>query len=70
MRGHPAAGRARDGAKEGEKRTLVEVQVDAIGPSLRYATARITRAAKNTTERTTRHRRPASVPAATTNRPF
>ena len=34
---------------EGEKRTVVEVDVDEIGPSLRYATARVTRAGKTTT---------------------
>ena len=33
--------------KEGEKRTVVELQVDEIGPSLKYATAKVTRAAKN-----------------------
>jgi single-strand DNA-binding protein len=31
--------------KEGEKRTLFEVEVDEIGPSLRYATAAITKTA-------------------------
>lgn len=31
--------------KEGEKRTSIELEVDEIGPSLRYATASITRAA-------------------------
>ena len=31
--------------KEGEKRTVVELEVDEIGPSLRYATAQVTRAA-------------------------
>ena len=31
--------------KEGEKRTSIELEVDEIGPSLRYATAQITRAA-------------------------
>lgn len=31
--------------KEGEKRTTVELQVDEIGPSLRYATATVARAA-------------------------
>src|SRR5690554_6778742 len=29
--------------KEGEKRTVVEMQVDEVGPSLRYATAKVTR---------------------------
>ena len=28
--------------KEGEKRTVVELEVDEIGPSLRYATAKVT----------------------------
>src|SRR5690554_4205683 len=30
--------------KEGEKRTSIELEIDEIGPSLRYATARVTRA--------------------------
>jgi single-strand DNA-binding protein len=32
--------------KEGEKRTVVELEVDEIGPSLRYATAKVARKAK------------------------
>ena len=32
--------------KEGEKRTSYEIEVDEIGPSLRYATAQVTRAAR------------------------
>lgn len=31
--------------KEGEKRTSFEIEIDEIGPSLRYATAQVTRAA-------------------------
>ena len=31
--------------KEGEKRTAIELEVDEIGPSLRYATAQVTRSA-------------------------
>jgi len=31
--------------KEGEKRTSIELEVDEIGPSLRYATATVSRAA-------------------------
>lgn len=31
--------------KEGEKRTSIELDVDEIGPSLRYATAQVTRSA-------------------------
>jgi single-strand DNA-binding protein len=30
--------------KEGEKRTAIELEIDEIGPSLRYATAQVTRA--------------------------
>jgi single-strand DNA-binding protein len=29
--------------KEGEKRTVIELEVDEIGPSLRYATAKVAR---------------------------
>lgn len=32
--------------KEGEKRTVFEVEVDEVGPSLRSATAKVTRAAR------------------------
>ncbi|WP_448608700.1 single-stranded DNA-binding protein [Geodermatophilus sp. URMC 60] len=32
--------------KEGEKRTVVELEVDEIGPSLRYATATVARSAR------------------------
>ncbi|OOB90725.1 single-stranded DNA-binding protein [Rathayibacter sp. VKM Ac-2630] len=31
--------------KEGEKRTSIELEIDEIGPSLRYATAQVTRTA-------------------------
>ena len=33
--------------KEGEKRTSMELQIDSIGPDLRWATASVTRAAAN-----------------------
>src|ERR671916_2456350 len=33
--------------KEGEKRTVVELEVDEVGPSLRYATATVTKAARS-----------------------
>ncbi|MET9258377.1 single-stranded DNA-binding protein [Amycolatopsis sp. NPDC004079] len=36
--------------KEGEKRTVVELQVDEIGPSLRYATAKVTKVSRNSGE--------------------
>ena len=32
--------------KEGEKRTVIELAVDEIGPSLRYATARVNKATR------------------------
>jgi single-strand DNA-binding protein len=32
--------------KEGEKRTVVELDVDEVGPSLRYATAKVTKATR------------------------
>ncbi|CRK59182.1 Single-stranded DNA-binding protein [Alloactinosynnema sp. L-07] len=32
----------------GEKRTLVELDVDEVGPSLRYATAKVMKAARTT----------------------
>ncbi len=33
--------------REGEKRTVVELEVDEIGPSLRYATAKVNRAGRS-----------------------
>ncbi len=33
--------------KEGEKRTVVELEVDEIGPSLRYATAKVNKASRS-----------------------
>jgi single-strand DNA-binding protein len=33
--------------KEGEKRTVVELDVDEIGPSLRYATAKVNRVSRD-----------------------
>jgi single-strand DNA-binding protein len=34
--------------KEGEKRTVLELDVDEVGPSLRYATAKVTKAGRST----------------------
>ena len=45
-----ATGRLRqrsDQDREGQNRTAIELEVDEIGPSLRYATAQVTRAASN-----------------------
>lgn len=33
--------------KEGEKRTVIELEVDEIGPALRYANAKVTRTARS-----------------------
>src|SRR5947208_5746396 len=33
--------------REGEKRTVIELEVDEIGPSLRYATAKVTKAQRS-----------------------
>src|SRR5450759_895820 len=33
--------------REGEKRTVYELQVDEVGPSLRYASAKVTRAQRS-----------------------
>jgi single-strand DNA-binding protein len=41
--------RQRSYEKDGEKRTVIELEVDEIGPSLRYATAKVTKAARNDT---------------------
>jgi single-strand DNA-binding protein len=48
--------------KEGEKRTSIELEVDEIGPSLRYATAAVTRSGSATTERNNQQRRQQSAP--------
>lgn len=39
--------------REGEKRTVFEVEVDEIGPSLRYSTARVQRMARGSQGQTT-----------------
>ena len=38
--------------REGEKRTVIELEVDEIGPSVRYATAKVNRAERGSQERT------------------
>ena len=43
--------------KEGEKRTVYEVEVDDVGPSLRNASAKVTRASRGGGERRVRRRR-------------
>lgn len=39
--------------REGEKRTVVELQVDEVAPSLRYATAKVTRAQRSNNDQQT-----------------
>lgn len=46
--------------KEGEKRTSMELEVDEIGPSLRYATAQVTRVGKGGSGGAPRGMQPAS----------
>ncbi|MCW2300625.1 single-stranded DNA-binding protein [Rhodococcus erythropolis] len=60
--------------REGEKRTVVELEVDEIGPSLKYATAKVNKAdrksggARTTTASTTAQDDPwGSPPAATSD---
>ena len=47
---------------EGEKRTVVEMEIDEIGPSLRWASAKVTR--------TQRNDKPAQTQNAPTNHPW
>jgi single-strand DNA-binding protein len=44
---------------EGENRTVMEMRVDEIGPSLRYATARVTKAQRSDAGRTSAPQQPA-----------
>jgi single-strand DNA-binding protein len=55
--------------KEGEKRTVVELEVDEIGPSLRYATAKVNKATRsgNTVSSDDWNRSPASAPVGSGN---
>ena len=50
--------------QDGEKRTVIELEVDELGPSLKYATATITKAAKRSTPTTTAPSEPTHTPAA------
>lgn len=49
-------------AKEGEKRTVVELEVEEVGPSLKYATAKVTRAAKGQSGQSQPRQQPAGDP--------
>ncbi len=37
--------------REGEKRTVIELEVDEVGPSLRYATAKVNKASRGGQQR-------------------
>ena len=39
--------KSRSYEKDGEKRTVIELDVDEVGPSLKYATARVTKAQRD-----------------------
>lgn len=61
--------------REGEKRTVVELEVDEIGPSLRYATAKVNKADRKsggarTTTTTTQDDPWGSPPANDSEAPF
>jgi single-strand DNA-binding protein len=50
--------------KEGEKRTVMEIEVDEIGPSLKYATAKVNKASRtNGNSYATAAASPGSAPA-------
>lgn len=48
--------------REGEKRTVIELDVDEVGPSLKYATAKVNKVQRNTHEGTQRQADPADDP--------
>lgn len=45
--------------KEGEKRTVMELEVDEVGPSLKYATAKVNKASRDSGPAQTAARQPA-----------
>lgn len=55
--------------KEGEKRTSIELEVDEIGPSLRHATAQVTRAASGRSGGASGGSEPSGEPWATSALP-
>jgi len=46
--------------KDGEKRTVYELDVDKVGPSLRNASAKVTKATRTSAQASTGERRPAA----------
>jgi single-strand DNA-binding protein len=55
--------------KEGEKRTTVELEVDEIGPSLRYASAKVTKAERSNAQQNQQGRQQMGDPWATGGAP-
>jgi single-strand DNA-binding protein len=56
--------------REGEKRTVVELDVDEIGPSLRYATAKVSKVERNRAPQAPVDDSWGSAPAANDDPPF
>ncbi len=56
--------------KDGANKTSIELEIDEIGPSLRYATAQVTRAASNGSNRNTAQDGSWSTPQATAQDTF
>jgi len=55
--------------KEGEKRTVVEMDVDEVGPSLRYASAKVTKAERSNPQQQQDQRQQMGDPWATGGQP-
>jgi single-strand DNA-binding protein len=55
--------------KEGEKRTVVELDVDEVGPSLRYASAKVTKAERSNSQQNQQGREQMGDPWATGGQP-
>jgi single-strand DNA-binding protein len=54
--------RQRSYEKDGQKRTVIELEVDEIGPSLRYATAKVDKADKSSGGQASRSTAPEEAP--------
>ena len=56
--------------REGEKRTVFEIDIDEVGPALRYATAKVARAGRGDNSSRAAGGRPQPAAAATGNDPW
>ncbi|GLZ62848.1 single-stranded DNA-binding protein [Micromonospora sp. NBRC 107095] len=54
--------RQRSYEKDGQRRTVIELEVDEIGPSLRYATAKVDKAGRGSGGQTDRSAAPEDAP--------